>query len=92
LTALEDATLSVAAGIKAVNPKATAGMYWRTGLCLEIAEWSRSSGTKELKSHGTDWFIRDDNGTLVGSPGHYSLDYSNKRLPVISSHGFFSTP
>jgi len=70
---LEDATLSVAARIKAINPQVKVGMYWRTGMDKEIAQCSNASAA--LKAHGTGLFLRDDKGTLV-SPD--ALDYSNK--------------
>ena len=76
---LEDATLSVASRIKSINPKVKVGMYWRTDMALEIAQCS--NGTAELKAHGNDWFVRDDNGTLVKEHGrYYMLDYENSDL------------
>jgi hypothetical protein len=73
---LEDASLYVAAKIKAANPKTKVGMYWRTDMAKEISQCSNFSS--ELKTHGTDWFLRDDNNTLVQKGNDYIWDYSNK--------------
>jgi hypothetical protein len=73
---IEDLTLSLAAGMKAVNPKIKVGMYWRTDMILEIAQCSEFS--PELKSHGTDWFLHDDKGALVKRNNNYLMDYGNK--------------
>ena len=72
---MEDGVLKVAAAIKAKNPAAIVGMYWRTDMALEIAECS--NGTAELAKAGTAWFLKDDNGTLVKKGKSYLWDYEN---------------
>ena len=75
-TTIEDGTWAVAAKIKAINPKALVGMYWRTDMALEVAQCSKSAAA--LAKHGTDFFLRDDNGTLIQKGGHYLWDYTNE--------------
>ena len=73
---IEDGTLAVARSIKKVNPAAIVGMYWRTDMALEIALCSNF--TAELKSHGDDYYLRDDHGNLALKHGDVMWDYSNK--------------
>jgi hypothetical protein len=72
---LEDGTLAVSTGIKKINPKVKVGMYWRTDFLLEIAECSNY--TAELHAHGTEWYLRLDNGSFAKKGSGYMLDYSN---------------
>ena len=84
---LEDATLSVARKIKATNPKVKVGMYWRTDMALEIGDCSNF--TAELKTHGTDWFLRDDNNTLIKKGKSYLWDYTNKEGAAFFASGLY---
>lgn len=68
---IEDGTLALVASIKAANPAALVGMYWRTDMALEIALCSNF--TAELKTHGNDYFLRDDNGKVRQT--HLSYDF-----------------
>ena len=74
---MEDLTLDVARGLKAANPAALVGMYWRTDFIGEIA--SCSNFTAALKATGNSSYLRDDNGNLALEHGHSVMwDYSNK--------------
>ena len=73
---MEDATLAMAASIKADSPATLVGMYWRTDMALEIAQCSNF--TAELKTHGDDYFLRDDAGQLVLKHNDVMWDYTNK--------------
>ena len=73
---IEDGTLAAARSIKKVNSAAIVGMYWRTDMALEIAVCSNF--TAELKSHGDDYYLRDDHGNLARKHGDVMWDYSNK--------------
>ena len=63
---IEDGTLAVAARIKAANPAALVGMYWRTDFVGEIAMCSNF--TAELKAHGEEYYLRDDDGSEPSYP------------------------
>ena len=71
---IEQSVLAVAAQIKAANPAVKMGMYWRSDFALELADCSGFAG--EWAAH-PEWRLRDDSGRLVGSKGHYYIDYSN---------------
>ena len=75
---IEDGTLVVARKLKAANPKALTGMYWRTDFIGEIATCSNFSA--KLKAFGTAAYLRDDNGNFALEHGHsYMWDYSNRK-------------
>ena len=73
---IEDGTLAVALRIKQLSPATLVGMYWRTDMALEIA--TCSNFTVELKSHGDEYYLRDDHGNLALKHGDVIWDYSNK--------------
>lgn len=73
---IEDGTLALARELKAANPAALVGMYWRTDFVGEIA--TCSNFTAELKATGDSLFLRDDHGQLVLEHGHSVMwDYCN---------------
>ena len=79
---IEESVLETAARIKAINPKAVVGMYWRMDFALELA--GCSGFAEEWKAH-PEYRLKNDNGGVVGAPGHYYYDYLN---PAAS--GFFA--
>ena len=79
---IEESVLETAARIKAINPKAVVGMYWRMDFALELA--GCSGFAEEWKAH-PEYRLKNDNGVVVGAPGHYYYDYLN---PAAS--GFFA--
>eukprot|EP00035_Acanthoeca_spectabilis_P027367 m.466307 g.466307 ORF g.466307 m.466307 type:complete len:416 (+) comp25097_c0_seq1:51-1298(+) len=71
---LEDAMLDVTTKIKASNPKATVGMYWRSDFAMEIADCS--SFASVWAAH-PQWHLKADNGTAIMRGQFYYIDYSN---------------
>lgn len=72
---IEETVLTVAAQIKAVNPKAIVGQYWRSPFALEIAQCSAFSA--EWAAH-PEWRLKNDSGSpVVHSPGVYYIDFVN---------------
>ena len=74
---MEDGTLALARKLKAANPNALVGMYWRTDFIGEIATCSNFSAA--LKATGNSSYLRDDFGNFALEHGHnFMWDYSNK--------------
>ena len=72
----EDNVIAVLAQVKAVNPAALTGIYWRMDFALELAECSAYRDEWNAKAAST-YGLKMDNGTAVKTGGSYFIDYSN---------------
>jgi hypothetical protein len=75
-TTMEDASLTAAKKMKAVNADANVGMYYRSDMALELAECSTHSD--EWNAHPEYW-LKDDKGNYIKEHGTtHMMDYSNQ--------------
>ena len=63
---MEDATIAAGRKIKAANPEANVGMYYRSDMALELADCSPSSAA--WNAH-PEWWLKDDKGNYVTKNG-----------------------
>ena len=71
---IEENVWQQARAMKASNPGAVVGMYWRTDFMMEMSDCSHASA--EWAAH-PEWRLRDDGGALVAHAGnHFYLDYT----------------
>jgi len=72
---MEDTSVRAAGKIKALNPSANVGMYYRSDMALELA--TCSSHSKMWNSH-PDWWLKDDKGSYIKEHGtSHMMDFSN---------------
>jgi hypothetical protein len=72
---MEDATIAAGRKIKAANPEANVGMYYRSDMALELADCSPSSAA--WNAH-PEWWLKDDKGNYVTKNGKaHQFDFSN---------------
>jgi hypothetical protein len=71
---IEEGVVNVATQIKAINPKARVGMYYRSDFVMEIADCSGFA--QEWKDH-PEWYLKDDDGKVIKHGSEFRIDYSN---------------
>jgi hypothetical protein len=72
---MEADSVHFATRIKAVNPAANVGMYYRSDMALELAQCSSHSA--EWNSH-PEWWLKDDKGNYIKEHGStHVMDFSN---------------
>jgi len=72
---MEADVLGVAAKIKAANPAAVVGMYWRADFALELAQCSDFKD--EWNAHALAYALKMDNGTAAMNGKFYFIDHTN---------------